>query len=1262
MSARKLTMCPAVIVAMCLAASPAFSQGLSAINGVITDESGAAVPNLEVIVTNKATGLPRNGTSNMSGWYSVTQLLPGTYTVTAARAGFKVKSVNIPLPVDEVVTLDLRLEVGTAPATTVDVVTGLNTTNAQLGAAFDAQTILDLPSNARNIGGLLLLYNGVTLSDKAGEFEPDNGAQVNGARNDQQNTVLDSININQQERGGAVEGALPVTLDSVQEFVVQTAGFGGLPGRGSGAQMSLVTKSGSNAWHGSVYDYYRTTGTSARNYFAPEATPLIRHLPGFSLGGPILKNKLFFFGAYEHNSDRSGSLQTRTVPTPAFLNGTVRYQRKDGTFGTLTDGAGGGLELLTGIPGDRWNSAVIGPNSIFEQYRPFSTDTSRTSPGDDNGANFLTYRFNAPFNRDRNIYISRIDYNINQRNNVYVRGTLNDDVRTLATETFPGFDNDRERIDNSKGFAANWNSVIASNLNNNFSFGLTRESFEDTGVQSPTYAPPRLSKLVQTTGASRQAIDTWNFVENLSWVKGTHTVKVSANYRFIDNFLRSFEIAAPPTYSGPANLTGNGIGTATSPGLRRALGDAEFNNVTDPGIVGDAIMAATGSVSQFLQNVQFDTQGTNLPAGTPFVRNFGLHEWDFGFEDAWKLKPNLTLSYGLHYSLATAPYERNGVQVNWVEDLGQRWRHMRDTTETIDKFPLFAVQLSGRANNMPDFYKMDTNNWAPRMGVAWLPRFQDGILGFLANSGGQMVVRAGYAMTYDRIGGRFARDAATFGSIGLLTRNQLPANSYSLDGLNSIPRAPRLGTGALPQIPFPNQPNPIPPSVARGAGPAVTTGIDAGLHSPADHLLNFTITKELPRGWVVETSYVGRFARDLVGQVDIASPLNLRDSSSGMTLYDATDELFTRYMENRVPVSDVQPIAWYENVYPQIKTFVEGRLGRPFASATQAWYAFLLQQSTAASATILQPGPNAPVSQADRFHDLETNLRQNKLLSPQARFFGLFGNFAHSNYNSAQFTARKRIVEGVTAAINYTLSKSMDVTSAAEAKGLRPDAVTGEGLAADPFNPDFSYALSDFDRRHQLNVNFVAVLPFGSGKWLGGGASSSLNQIIGGWQVSGIALVASGRPWNFTASNRFNHHFNGRDQPHAIAPIPFELTKQDGRRVFIIPGTFDDRTSIATTGFKNTHPGGPIARNQGRGPGFWNVDLAITKSFAVPAIGESSRLRFRWEAFNAFNHPNFAIPTTEAGHNIDRSGGTLGEIVRTLGTERVMQFSLRLDF
>lgn len=1247
------------VMTLSIAGGPAFAQGLTAVTGVVSDPTGAVIPGVEVTVTNSATGVTRTAITNEAGFYSITQLPPGTYSVRAELAGFKATQVSsVPLPVNETVSLSLKLEIG-ALTDVVDVVASadvVNTTNAQLGVAFDEKKIIDLPLNARNIVGLLSLQAGVTVSDKSGEFDRDDGGQVNGARNDQQNIVLDGVNINAQERGAALEGALPTTLDSVQEFIVQTAGQSGGAGRGSGAQVQLVTKSGSNEWHGSLYEFYRTTGTSAANYFGPvdpvtrkrKAAPLIRHLPGGSFGGPIVKDKFFIFGAYEHHSDRSATLETRTVPTPEFLNGQVRYQRRDGTFGTITDGPGGMLEQWTGIPGDRWNPNLIGPNGIYERYRPFSTAPG-TQPSTDNGANLLTYRFNAPFKRDRNIYISRTDYNINTTNILYFRGTLNDDVRTLAAESFPGFNNPRERIDNSKGFALNWNSSFSSSLNSNLSFGLTRESFEDTGNQTPNYSAPRFSNLIQTTGSQRQAINTWNIAESLSWVRGNHSLEFGFNYRFIDNKLRSFAIVGLPSYGGSANLTGNDIGAAGSPGLRRALGDTEFGRVADPGIVGDAVMAATGSLSRFTEDVQFDFRGNRLPPGSPFVRNYGLQEYDYFIQDSWRMKPNLTLTYGLHYAYQTPPYERDGVQVNWTENLGQRWREMRDTNKDASAFPLLTVQLAGRANGLPDFYTPDTNNFAPRASVAWSPG-----IGWM-NKGGQTVVRAGYALTYDRIGGRFARDAATSGSIGLVMANAVPGYAFSIDGLNGIPRAPRIGTGGnLPRENFPSitAPTFTMPTHPGGYPGVSAAGIDSGLHSPQNHLVNLTISKELPGGWVVESSYVGRFARNLLGQVDIASPPNIRDAASGQSWYEATAALFTA-MQNGTPVNSLQAIPWFENQYSIGKAEIERRLNRTFPNMTQAWYAYITRNRPL--------GPNTPVSQFDQIGELEAAIRTRKLSNGQVQFFGLFGNFSKSNYHSGQFSVRRRFAQGFTVAMNYTLSKSMDITSAAEARGNRANGTTGEGLAADALNPDLSYALSDFDRRHQFNGNFTVDLPFGREKLIGSNVPPAINHIIGGWQLSGIAVMTSGRPWNFTASSRFNHHWFGRDQPHVTQPLPFQLTKLNGRP-FLIGKDAAEREQHRRESFKNSFPGGPIARNQGRGPAFHNLDVAISKAIDLSAVNEGMRLRFRGETFNAMNHPNFGIPTTEAGHNIDRGGGTLGEVTTTQGTERVMQFSIRLEW
>src|SRR5688572_4657490 len=342
-------------VLLLLGAAVAPAQSVVSLSGVATDATQAVLPGVEVTVINNSTRWQKKEVTNESGSYSFPALQPGTYTVTASRDGFNTRVFqNVVLPVKDAVSLNLPMEVGTVQ-TTVDVAASVWRINAQVGNTFDERTIRDLPLQTGNTVKLFGLVPGVNLSQQLGEFAPDHGAQVNGARNDQQTIEQDGININQQEQGGALETVLPVPVDSVQEFAFQTAGFGGSSGRGSGGRIQLVTRSGSNSWHGVVYENYRTTGTSAKNYFAVEPTPLIRHRPGVSIGGPILQNKLFFFGNYEHHSDRSATLQTRTVPSPDFLNGVVRYRRSDGSIGTFSDGPGSNLEQFSLIPGDQWN-------------------------------------------------------------------------------------------------------------------------------------------------------------------------------------------------------------------------------------------------------------------------------------------------------------------------------------------------------------------------------------------------------------------------------------------------------------------------------------------------------------------------------------------------------------------------------------------------------------------------------------------------------------------------------------------------------------------------------------------------------------------------------------------------------------------------------------------------------------------------------------------------------------------------------------------
>lgn len=1238
---------------MVLTASQMHAQGLAGLSGTITDPSGAVVPNARVSITNTATKATRTVMSADVGLYSATQLAPGTYTVHVEASGFRpTLASNVVLPVDQTVTLNVSLELaGVAEVVEVSgAAEAVNTTNASLGAPFAERQIIDLPLNARNIVALLSIQAGVNSSAPYGGRE--NGGQVNGARSDQQNITLDGVDVNQQEAGSPFYSALPTTLDSVQEFIVATAGQGAEATRSSGAQIQLITKSGSNDFHGSAYEYYRTRATSARNYFAAESQALIRHIPGASLGAPILKNKLFFFGAYEFESDASSQLEERLVPTPQFLDGIIRYQRTDGTYGSITGGPGGLLQKISLIPGDTFNSALIGTNGYFEQYRPFSTDTARTSPSPNDPANVLLYRFNAPYRSQGNVYISRIDYNLNTRNRLYWRGTLHDASSPFTVERFPGYGNSSLMVDNSRGFSAGWNDTLTPALNNNLTFGLTRSSVHNNGNTAP-YFSTIFDPLIQTVGAERQAISTWNIVESLSWAHGKHTIQAGTNLRFLDNWIQSFNIVQPTIYRSDASLLANRFASASSPPIASALGPDEFARVADPGALAEALSHATGSIADIYDSAQYDPSGKRLPPSTPFLREFAARDYSFFIQDTWKVRRNLTLILGLNYSIGTPPWEVHGMEMNWKQDLSARYKEQRDSPVDVLGLPPFETTIAGRANGKPDYYPTPKGDLGPRASLAWTPEWKDGIFGWLGQRGGTGVFRLGYMLTYDRVGGRLAREAAVQGGIGLFTNFASPNDAFSFDGVG-VPRAPRVETGmTFPRDAFPSYDTTsfLLPTIGSTPSGVITNGIDPHLHSPSNHLLNATFSKGFGKGWVVEASYVGRFARGLLGQLDLASPVNIRDSKSGQTCYDAMAQLFTQYEFKGAPVGAVQAIPWFEDVYPEIRALAEQRFGQTFSSATQAFYAILHQSG-------VTPGPNSQVSLNDAWVDVAGSLGQAKLLTPQLSFLGYFTNLGQSNYHAGQFSLRKRLAAGYSFTVNYTLSTAKDITSAPEAFGTRPDYSTQLGMAQDPYNPDLTYTRSDFDRTHQFNGFFLAELPFGRGKPIGRYITGALNHLVGGWELSGIATAASGLPWNFTAANRYNFHYYGRDTPALVQPIPFGLTKQ-GSAVYMIQGTSADRTRIALEDFVSSYPGGPVARNQAQGPRMFNLDTAVMKEVRIT---ERLRLQLRAEAFNVLNHPNFAIPSDPDAHNIDRTGGNLGQITETVATERVMQFGVRLEF
>jgi hypothetical protein len=418
-----------LLLGFCLAAMLP-GQGLTSVAGTTKDPTGAVIPGAAVVLTNVDTAAERNEISDSQGRYTFSQVQPGSYKLTAKAQGFNDVTVDVRLQINTPATIDLNFEkVGTV-SSSVSVSSEavlVNTTDASIGNAIGTQAITQLPFEARNVVGLLALQPGVAylgaqdqpvLSTSGNGHvtlnDPRSGA-VDGGKSDQGNVTLDGVDVNDQQNRASFTSVLRVTLDSVQEFRTITTNAGAEYGHSSGAQATLVTKSGTNLFHGALYEYLRNTDTSANTFFNNSAgvprQKLNRNVYGVAIGGPIKKDKLFFFLNYEGRKDASDQALLRVVPSDTLRNGIVQYVRNDGSVGSLNPAQIKQLDL-GGIGEDPASLA------LFQLY-PHANDTT---VGD--GLNTAGYRFNAPAPLRYNTYIAKLDYQITSKNSFFFRGNL----------------------------------------------------------------------------------------------------------------------------------------------------------------------------------------------------------------------------------------------------------------------------------------------------------------------------------------------------------------------------------------------------------------------------------------------------------------------------------------------------------------------------------------------------------------------------------------------------------------------------------------------------------------------------------------------------------------------------------------------------------------------------------------------------------------------------------------------------------------------
>ncbi|MGD0779014.1 MAG: carboxypeptidase-like regulatory domain-containing protein, partial [Candidatus Solibacter sp.] len=449
-----------------------FGQTTS-LSGTVADPSGAVIPGATISIVNIETGAPRDAVSDAQGRYTMAQVMPGTYKLSAKAAGFADVVIDrVELLVNQPATRAITFEKVGSTITTIEVAGAaaqVNTTDASLGNAVSGSAIVELPFFARNVVNLLQFQPGVT-STGGGSTDERDGA-VNGGRADQSNVSLDGVDVNDQNARTAFTSVLRVTLDSVAEFRTTTTNGAADVGRGSGADVALVTKSGSNEFHGSLYEYRRGTETAANSFFSNRAdvpiAPLLINVFGGSAGAPIKKNKAFIFFNYEGRRDASSSSVTRTVPTETMKQGIVLYHDKNNVLHQL-----GPTDIQTIDP----SGIGIDPAAL-KALQGFPVGNS-SAAGD--GLNTTGYLFNAPTHSDQNTYITRLDYKLDEagKHNFFARGNLQNDSQN-GTPQFPGQVPNSVTLANNKGMAAGYTAVLSPSMVATTRYGFTRRRRDD---------------------------------------------------------------------------------------------------------------------------------------------------------------------------------------------------------------------------------------------------------------------------------------------------------------------------------------------------------------------------------------------------------------------------------------------------------------------------------------------------------------------------------------------------------------------------------------------------------------------------------------------------------------------------------------------------------------------------------------------------------------------------------------------------------------
>ncbi len=1266
----------ALILLLSLAAV-AIGQTLSSnLDGLVKDSQGSLIPKAEVTVTNSQTTQVFRTVTDDKGHWVIASLPTGIYSVSVTAAGFKKASAaDVKMDAGIPATVNLTLEVGTITET-VEVKAGaevLETSSATVTTNLTNEQVRDLPIPSRNATDLLMTQPG--SNTPAG---PRN-TTFNGLPQSTINMTMDGVNIQdnslKNSSGGALYPAVYPRLDAVEEVSV-TSFAAGAESLGEGAvQIKFVTKSGTNNWHGGAFDQERNTFFNANYYFnSVNQLPrdrLLLHQLGAHIGGPILKNKMFIFFNYEvfrfPATLDSGQL---TILAPSAQNGLYTYKGTDGQMHQVN------LFALAGAAGFPSTPDPILANT-FNQIAKLTgpgTQGSLTDLIASNDYNRDNYRWFPKGTHKIDFPQGKLDYVINAKHHWEATGGVNPyrlipDIINNVLPVFPGTGTvlgspvvvgQREAFwTGSTALRSAWSQNWTSEIR----FGMSSGNvvFSDA-IQPPLFAQWRgyapnfgfgLQNPYRRTTSSRRNDPVQQLLGNASWTHGSHLVNLGGSYSRISLYNQSFGSQTIPTISfGVA--ANDPVGT----GATNIFTAANFPASQQADLSNAAALYAvlTGRVSSITSSAVLDEKTHQYG---PYGAVDRIRQWEYGLyaQDSWKIRPRLTLNFGLRFEnqnpfqTLSGTYTRPGYAGLWgISGINNLFQ----PGASAGSVPVYNVVPSGDIQGYPP-----TRFWAPTAGVAWtMPKF-DGPLGWLfGRHGDESVLRAGFSIAPTR--------GDTGGITGVWGANQGRTITTSVSpGTNpqffGSPGSVLFRDGTLPSMPFaatPTYPLPV------NAGNSVND-FDPNLKSRYVISWNIGLQRSLTPDTVLEVRYVGNRSARLWTTLNL-NEVNIVESGFLQQFQDAQNNLtIARQQSPNSTNFGNQGLPGQKDV-PLLTT------GLGFSSDTNTANLLVRGQAGDLANTIANTAANMARL---RNAGYPANLFE---VNPTTGGGGSFltRNLGGTTYNGLQVEVRRRLSKGLLIGASYTWSHALSYGNILSLHGL------DNGQYDTP---------SAFDIRHAIKLNWIYELPFGTRhQLLGNVRNGILRTAVSGWQLSSVSRIQSGTPSQLIGNRgTFNPGDNGvilhnitTSQLQSMISIrktsTITASGVANGLVYYLPQSLIDNTLAAfQLNGKALDPNAPyigpanVAGQYGDqvflyGPWMPRFDISLVKH---TKIREHQDIEFRANALNALNLTNFFLVPSAAG-NINVNSLLFGQTTNAYrdynstndSGARMIEFGLRWTF